>query len=874
MGRTNESRLLAASTLLAALSAACPGALADTAVSRLEVASFGNADALGLQGNFDSTTPAFSARTSSRDGRHAGFVSLAGNLVVGDSNASADVFVRDRHLGITTRESVGAGGVQANAASANPSLSADGQLVAFDSDASNLVASDNNAQKDVFVRDRVLGITSRVSVDSAGAQGNGISQQPTLSADGRYVAFLSTSSNLVTGDSNGVSDIFVRDRNLGITSRVSLSSTGVQGNGASATPIISIDGRYVAFYSWANNLVAGDGNSQPDVFLHDRQTATTTLVSVSSAGVQGNAGSFSPALSADGRWIAFESNASNLVGGDSNGVSDVFLRDVASNTTTRISVDSLGQQANGASARCSMSEDGNRIVFDSAASNLVIGDANGVVDVFVRNRSLNTTVHASYNSAGLQANNTSRNAAISGDGNSIVYQSDATNLVANDSNAHADAFVFDLAHAVTTRISVASDIAANQDSFLRPTQCCANQLSGDGRRVAFESRASNLVLGDSNSVPDVFVFDRIAASPVRVSVSSAGAQGNAASSQAALAAGGQYAAFESLASNLVASDSNGVSDVFVHNLATHASERVSVDSAGLQGNAASSKPSLSADGRQVAFESSASNLVPGDSNARLDVFVRDRVIGSTQRASVDSAGAQGFGNSSDARISDNGRYVAFASSSTTLVAGDSNGVVDIFVRDLQLGTTSRVSVDSLGNQANGASGNPAISADGRFVAFQSAASNLVAGDSNAVPDIFVHDRMGPTTRVSLSTDGIQANGFSSAVAISADGRFVAFQSQASNLVAGDGNGTDDIFLRDRLLGQTLLVSMDRTGTLGLDRSELPSLAADGSVIAFQSTSGNWTVDAGIDHPSGPSGAGYDVFVAEAPVQILFRDGFE
>lgn len=849
--------------------------LAAAAVSRLDVVSFGGADSIGLQGNFESSLPSTSQRPISRDGRYVAFVSLSTTLVGGDTNGAADVFLRDRQLGVTSRESLGAGGVQANAASAGPALSADGRHVAFESDASNLVAGDSNGMKDIFVRDRETGSIARVSVASGGGQGNGLSQSPTLSADGRYVAFLSTASNLVASDSNGVSDIFLHDRSLGVTTRVSLDSSGVQGNGASGTPMVSADGRYVAFYSWSNNLVAGDSNNQPDVFLRDVQAAATTLLSVSSGGVQGNAGSFSPAISADGRWIAFESNASTLVSGDNNAVSDVFLRDRIGGTTARVSVDSLGQQANGASARCAISDDGSVVSFDSAASNLVIGDQNGVTDVFIRNLARNSTTHASHGNDGVQGNNASRNAALSGDGRSLVYQSDASNLVTTDSNARTDVFLFDHAHGATARVSVASDVGANQDSLAYDDLCCARSIADDSRRVVFESRAGNLALGDSNAAADVFVFDRLLYATVRVSVSSAGVQGNGDSRGASMAGAGRFVAFGSLASNLVTGDSNGVRDVFVHDLSTHATERISVDSAEGQANAPSARPSLSADGRYVAFESSASNLVAGDSNNQADIFVRDRVAGSTLRASVDSAGTQVFGASTYAQISADGRYLAFASSANGLVPGDSNGVGDIFVRDLVLASTTRVSVDTQGAQGNGGSSNAAISADGRFVAFQSSASNLVASDTNGLPDIFVRDRMlGTTARVSVSSAGVEGNSGSTAVAISADGRFVAFQSLASNLVAGDSNATDDIFLRDRLLAKTSLVSMDRTGAIGVDRSELPSISADGSVLAFQSTSYNWAIDAGVDHPSGAAGAGYDVFVAVVPVEVVFRDGFE
>jgi len=199
--------------------------------------------------------------------------------------------------------------------------------VAFYSDSDNLVPDDTNDQRDIFVHDRGTGQTTRVSVDSSGAQGNNNSEYPAISADGRFVAFMSLATNLVAGDTNGVMDVFVHDRGTGQTTRVSVASGGAQGNGTSAVPAISADGRFVAFYSYANNLVPGDTNRRSDVFIHDRGTGQTTRVSVASGEAQANDSSEYPAISADGRFVAFESYADNLVAGDTNGVDDIFVRD-------------------------------------------------------------------------------------------------------------------------------------------------------------------------------------------------------------------------------------------------------------------------------------------------------------------------------------------------------------------------------------------------------------------------------------------------------------------------------------------------------------------------------------------------------------------
>jgi Tol biopolymer transport system component len=230
--------------------------------------------AVGKPGNDDSFNPSVSA-----DGLYVTFDSFATNLVPGDTNAMSDIFVRDRTAGVTYRISKDSAGTEADGASYNPSVSADGRYAAFASGASNLVSGDINGKADVFVRDRASGITWRVSKDSAGAEGDDVSSNPSISGDGRYVAFYSYAGNLVSGDSNGCGDVFVRDRQTGTTTRVSRNSAGAEGDGHSDNPAISADGRYVTFMSFATNLVAGDTNGEVDIFVRDRQTGTTTLVS-------------------------------------------------------------------------------------------------------------------------------------------------------------------------------------------------------------------------------------------------------------------------------------------------------------------------------------------------------------------------------------------------------------------------------------------------------------------------------------------------------------------------------------------------------------------------------------------------------------------
>ncbi|MEG4105564.1 calcium-binding protein [Microcoleus sp. S13_C5] len=417
--------------------------------------------------------------------------------------------------------------------------------------------------------------------------------------------------------------------------RVSVDSAGNQANqgpSISSHPSISSDGRFVAFESPASNLVPGDTNNNTDIFVRDTLTNTTTRVSVDSAGNQANAGSSALSLSANGQLVAFGSSATNLVPGDTNNSGDIFVRDSLTNTTTRVSVDSAGNQANAGSSAPSISADGRFVAFFSFATNLVPGDTNNSGDIFVRDLWMNTTTRVSVDSAGNQGNQYSDYPSISADGRFVAFGSDATNLVPGDTNNSGDIFVRDLLTNTTTRVSV--DSAGNQanresyDSSPKASGSYDPSISADGRFVAFWSGATNLVPGDTNDNPDIFVRDTLANTTTRVSVDSAGNQANNYSVLSpSVSANGRFVAFDSLASNLVPGDTNNRHDIFVRDLLTNTTTRVSVDSAGNQGNSGSFEPSISADGQRVAFSSEASNLVPGDTNftynSRLDVFVSD-----------------------------------------------------------------------------------------------------------------------------------------------------------------------------------------------------------------------------------------------------------
>jgi Tol biopolymer transport system component len=375
------------------------------------------------------------------DGRYAVFTSVSDGLIPGDGNFSQDGFLHDRLTGETSRVTLANGGGEANSGSGEIGLSDDGRYIVFGSSATNLVAGDTNAQPDTFVYDRVANSTTRVSVATGGGESNNLTLDPAISADGRYVVFASYANNLVAGDTNGGPDIFVHDRNSGITTRGSLTNGGGEAAVGSGKGSISADGRYVIFDSAGADYVTGDINGQADIFVHDRQTSATTRVSVSSGGAEANAGSNAPAMSPDGRYVVFESLASNLVAGDTNGVNDVFLHDRLTGETRRVSVASDGSEAAGASTRPDVTEDGRYVSFLSAAANLVPGDANGFVDAFVHDVLTGTTVRVNLGAGGVEADGAVQNISMSAFCPHVLIESDATNLVPADTNGVGDVFV-------------------------------------------------------------------------------------------------------------------------------------------------------------------------------------------------------------------------------------------------------------------------------------------------------------------------------------------------------------------------------------------------------------------------------------------------
>jgi Tol biopolymer transport system component len=846
----------------------------------------------------------------SADGRWLAFDSTASNLVSDDHNDMSDVFLYEVATGTLTRISKALGGVESGGASFMPYLNANGRFVVFESTATDLTFDDNNAASDVFLYDRELGTTRCLSITGIpgtgnilGATANGASSRPVISADGYFIAYQSEASNLVAADGNG-SDIFVFDRRSSKNAKVSLGPGGIAANGASYNPSISADGRIVVFTSVATNLVSGNGdsNGKADVFAYDRQAASITRVSLTASGGQaewGPSASTRESISADGRYILFASDSRDMATGntvgDDNDATDVYVRDQVAGTTRRVSLDGAGNQANAASpplpsspssptpmstaeGKLALSADGRMILFLTASNNILPYDGNGTTDLALTPNSLEACpppvllamaqdVIRAQTAVDICAHSLDPDPAHDG----ITFAS-RTSAVSAVTQYHLASTAPANVTAGLLSVQVASASPSNSLQYLL-TPLRANlgtgsvwanadatgpSASADGQRIVFTSAATNLLGGHTPSATDVFMFDRWANSQVRVNRSTGGAYPTTglSSSSGRISADGRFVAYDSLGANLVANDSNGQSDVFVFDLQTNNTIRVSVATfTGAEATGGGSYgPAISRDGRFIAFYSDANNLVANDNNTAQDVFVRDRVRQTTVLVSQASNGSPGNAYSREPAISANGRYLAFRAAASSLVTGDANGVDDIFLRDVDLSTTVLVSVSSAGVQSDKDSRSAALSANGRYVVFESDGTNLVDGDTNGTTDIFLRDTEGSTTtRISVASDGGNANGISTKPSISADGRFITYQSSANNIVAGDTENMIDVFVYDRQTGTTSRISTTADShTGGNDTSQTPFITPEGRFVVFASRAQNLA--------TGDTGSFFDVFL--------------
>lgn len=822
----------------------------------------------------------------SSDGRWIAFVSSATNLVTGqtDGNFVQDVFLYDRTTGqvILLSHTSGSATTTASGLSDKPAVAADGTVVAFRSAGTNLVAgvTDGNAAADLFLHDVAGGTTALASRTAASATttANGASDAPALSSDGRYVAFTCTGTNLVTGqsDTNAKADVFVHDRTTGTTVLASRSSTGpaVTTNGLSDQPAISADGAWVAFRTAGTNLGVYDSNAQPDVWAFDRAAGTVLLVSRRALSPlrPGSNASATPVLSFDGSFIAYASASNNLVTGQiDNGNWDVFVfnRTTLLNTLVSRSSTSAVTDANAGSTTPTISLDGAWIAYVSDATNIIAGqtDANQAQatrsDVFVFDRAAGTNALASRSAsvATTTANRSSDRAAVARGGGFVVFTTSATDVISGLTDANSVNDVFSWERATGTNAAVSrrdtGPIGATGNGTSKVPGAVPTALSADGRWAAVVSNAANLVSGitDTNAADDVYLFDRDTGTLTLVSRTSGSATttGNGASNRAVVSADGNWVAYVSRATDLVSGfTSSFVTDqVYLWERATGTATLVThLPGAATTGtDMPSTDPGISDDGGVVAFVSQAIDLVSGqtDSNSNDDVFWFDRATGTVSLASSSSAGPAATGNNRSyrARLSGNGQWLAFNTYASNLVSGvtDTNSDLDVYLVELATGARTLVShtAASATQTPVGASLTPSISADGRYVAFESQGTNLVTGqvDSNNGGDVFLFDRTTGTNAVlSHSTAGAAqaGNNTSEDPQVSADGNWVAFISRATDLFSfADANGTQgDIVLHEVATGGLTLVSHAASSptTSPNYSSLLPAVSADGSAVVF------------------------------------------
>jgi Tol biopolymer transport system component len=867
--------------------------------------------ASGNPGNLNVASPAEGSLLAldagiSADGRYIAFISVGIDLVPGvtDANRASDVFLYDRVTGATTLISHAAGNpaTTANARIDGCRISADGNYVVFASSATNLVAGQTvpppgEEVSNVFLYQRSSGALTLIG------HGNGPSVSPEISADGGFVVFLSSATDLVPGqtDTNGGQDVFLYERASGAVSLVSRASgssvrTGSQFSGDAH---VSADGRWIAFTSSSNNLLAGqiDGFT-PDAFLFDRVTGQMRLASHTAGSPQTAAGLFSLggniAMSTDGHYVTFVSQAANLVAGQVNlGTGpNVFVYDRIADQASLVSHapgSPATSPAGSDSRRPSLSADGRYVAFESTAS-LVShqnNPASVAVNVFVYDQVAGTMVLASHGKGSLTegANDFSSLAFINPDGSVVAFSSYATDLGAGqfDPNHFLDLFLFDRKSADLASLT-------QRDSEIPPATpygpSTAGGISADGRFVAFVSRANGLIPGQIDQPWafagsdrelgnwDVFLRDLTTGKTTLVSRSTSSPLTAAGGFEPALSADGQFLAFVSRPNSDGALGPLYLYDRTVDSLTliTH-----TPGSPAVAEGIPTETPVVSADGRFVAFtcsrcRSDASQPAPNPSSAE-QIFLYDRVTGTNTLVShvPGSPTTAGDGRSTQPRISADGRFVVFAGTATNLVAGQTGPTSqNLFVFDQTTGAVSLVThtAGSATTAASFFSESPEISADGRWILFESRATDLVTGQgATSTVSVFLYDRTsGANLLVSHASTSAVTGGngdshpsFFGPPTMSADGRWIVFQSTATDLVAGvtDANGTVDIYLYDRLSGNVSLVSFaaGTPTTTANQSSHTASVSADGSRIAFQSAAANLV-------SSGATGLVANLFVQE------------
>jgi hypothetical protein len=443
---------------------------------------------------------------------------LAAVVLLSAASAAAQPLARDIKLLSQT-----ARGSSAEGRSNAPAVNLNGLQTAYSSNALNLVSPPmQNFRNQVYARDLEQVTSQLISKAPDGKAGNRASQSsgfpPGISAEGRFVAFSSTATNLVSEDTGGLENVFVYDRDAQTTELIS-RGIDAPSDGVSSLPKISADGRYVVFQSTATNLVAQPGNAPSDIYLFDRADGTMRRVSIASDGTPGNGQSLTPNISEDGLVVAFASRATNLTAQPTTGAFEqIFVHEWQSGTTQMVSVNDDDTPGNGISFLPDLNRDGSQVAFKSEAFNLVPNDTNGWPDVFVRNRPAGTTQRVSVDSFGNQSNGLSGGPGISADGRFVAFPSFASNFDPEDGNGQSDVYVYDrfppgLSRGVIARVTVGLNGAepnAGVSDF--PVT-----ISADGRWIGFASASSNLVPNDFNNEVDAFLacnpFDAFQCAP-------------------------------------------------------------------------------------------------------------------------------------------------------------------------------------------------------------------------------------------------------------------------------------------------------------------------------------------------------------------------
>ena len=694
-------------------------------------------------------------------------------------------------------------------------VSPDGRFVVFSSAANNLVPeNDRQIYLNVFLRDRASNTTTLASVSlTRTSGGNGHSLYGRVSTNGQFVLFESQTGNLVTADTNWIGDIVVRDMLAGTTIAASVATNGGQASGRSYDAVMTPDGRYVAFASMATNLVAGDNNGIPDVFVRDMVAGTTTLVSVGSAGPPLGTTPFitaaTPQITADGRCVAFYSSATGMVAGVS-GNGDVFVRDLAGGTTTWASADAamilqstFGSVSNIISYYPRLSDDGELVAFKSSATNFSGTNVIGVTAILVYDLILGLTTLVTTNAVDSLPDDENRyGPELAVDGRFIAYVSQEP----TGGGTNSSVYVWD--SLADTNILVSTDGSGVPTNTISDTPV----FSPDGRYVVFRSNASNLVTNAVSSGFHLYLRDLQANTTQLVDVDTNGAGStDVGNTFPSVSDGGQIVVFSAPDGQLVSGDFNNALDVFARDTVAGTNELVSQrdpTAVADTGDAMTrlSPYSISGDGRWAVFESFADNLVPNDTNGSCDVLLRDLWTGQTTLVSAGMGGNPALGGNSDsAVISGNGRYVAFASAATNLTA-DSVTNINILRRDLQTGTTILISANAAG--VGGGMTNysdPVISADGRYIAYltarpsfgtywrdvnSNAAVWLGSSSSNSLPSISVNGRYvtystNAQLRIrdtQLGVDLYTNRAAITSAAISPDGSRVLYQTSANSVL--------------------------------------------------------------------------------------------